>query len=514
MIIAGLSTRRLQAAFFLALPLFCLLLASTSWAATWTVTKATDNVADPGCLRWTVANAAAGDTIVFDSSLSGQTITLIAGVLVIDKNLTINGLGADQLTVSGGGTQGVFQIAGNAAVNCTDLSVTNGNANLGGGFYLVSGSLALSRFRLVANAANFGGGIYNPGGSVTLREGLVADNTTTNTGGGVYNSLNATLSVTDCTFSRNSADYGGGVHNDWGASATVENSTFNSNTAATQGGGLYNGAGSPVLTLSNSTISGNSSNFGGGLYNAAGGNVNLAHCTVSGNTTTTRGGGLRAAGAITARGSLLAGNAGPDGPDCAGTLTSAGYNLIGDLTSCVVTLTAGDLVDPDPRLGPLADNGGPTQTHALLTGSPAVDAADPVQPGLADQRGTTRPRDGDGDGVAISDIGSFERIAVGLVVYKIGPGGGRVLSNPAGIDCGPTCHQGFDQNTVVVLTATPDAGSTFLGWRDACSGTGACTVVLSESKSVTAIFGQSGGNGGGGSGGGGGGCFILVLDGD
>ena len=129
----------------------------------------------------------------------------------------------------------------------------------------------------------------------------------------------------------------------------------------------------------------------------------------------TAGGGLLNAPGGTARlsSTLVADNAVPgaplNGPDCAGTFASRGSNLIQNLTDCTLTgdLT-GNRIGLDPRLGPLSDNGGPTQTQALLTGSPAIGAAGTRQCPRRDQRGIPRPQDGDGNSVPVCDIGAFE----------------------------------------------------------------------------------------------------------
>ena len=145
------------------------------------------------------------------------------------------------------------------------------------------------------------------------------------------------------------------------------------------------------------------------------------------------------------------------------------------------------------NLNSLADNGGPTQTMALGSDSAAIDYV-PISAGLCpatDQRGFPRPDDGE----SACDVGAYESgssLSVTLTVVTAGSASGTVTSSPAGIDCGATCSASFGEGTVVTLTATPAAGSTFTGWSGGgCSGTGACQVTMSAAESVTATFAVS-----------------------
>jgi hypothetical protein len=173
-------------------------------------------------------------------------------------------------------------------------------------------------------------------------------------------------------------------------------------------------------------VSGNRSwdddgNDGAGIQN--GGTLVLYNSTITQNEGTL--GGLKTVGPTTLANTIIAGNIARDwddgglvpSPDCWGTIRSQGYNLIGDTTSCTITGdTTGNLLNVAPNLGPLQNNGGPTFTHALLPGSPAIDAGNPATPGstptacpTSDQRNLSRPRDGNGDGLSRCDIGATER---------------------------------------------------------------------------------------------------------
>jgi parallel beta-helix repeat protein len=150
------------------------------------------------------------------------------------------------------------------------------------------------------------------------------------------------------------------------------------------------------------------------------GTVMLNNTTISGNTANQRGGGIYTfdRGSATLQNTILAGNTAPNGPDCSWTLVSAGYNLIGNTSDCTFTPTDSDLTYIDAKLGLLQDNGGPTETHALLSGSPAIDAGS-CRGTTADQRGKPRPVDipfiaNADDGC---DIGSYEFDGVIIPVF-------------------------------------------------------------------------------------------------
>jgi hypothetical protein len=260
---------------------------------------------------------------------------------------------------------------------------------------------------------------------MTIINSTITNNSVSNDGGGIVNEH--TLTITDSTISDNIASIaGGGIFNVSFASVstlTVTNSTLSGNQTNGYGGGIYN---SETATFTNSTISGNSAdNDGGGIFNSS--MVSLYNATITNNTADAdadeqgEGGGVfvSAAGTLSIGNSIVAGNFDHSviirHRDCSGTLTSLGYNLIQKINGCSLNGLNINLSRIQPLLGPLQNNGGATWTHALLAGSPAIDAGNPAGCTdennvilLTDQRGYVRPVDGNADTISICDIGAFE----------------------------------------------------------------------------------------------------------
>jgi len=233
-----------------------------------------------GSLRYEIDAAQSGDTIVFDKSLSGQTINLGGYELLINKNLDIEGLGAGKLAISGGHQSRVFEVVAGVQVTIASLAIENGNGQYDNGFdpgaydgygggILNRGTLTLSSCTVsassVSSAFRHGGGIDNFGGTLTVTGATLSGNSAT-VGGGICNEFGGTLTLTGSTLSGNTADGGGGITN-YGV-AIVAQSTISKNTANSTGGGIDNAG---TLTLSGSTVSQNAANgkdgYGGGIYN-------------------------------------------------------------------------------------------------------------------------------------------------------------------------------------------------------------------------------------------------------
>jgi len=445
-------------------------------AATFTVTNRNDS--GPGSLRQAVLDAnadlATTHTITFQSGLTG-TITLVNGEIAITGRMTINGPGQNVLTISGNRTSRVFYVT-SAGVTLQGLTIKEGgNSSLndnGGGIYN-SGVLTLNHLIMSGNTGVYGGAIYNRSvynlGVLTLNNIIVSGNEAREKGGGIYNDNRL----------------------------TVSSSTVSNNTAASYGGGIYNGS---TLTVSNSTVSGNTAKQGGGMYNSS--SLTMTNSTLSGNTAMNDGGGIFLSYSdFTMHNTLVAGNTAPNAPEVYGnsrSFTYSGNNLFGENGVSGVegpTLTSNDLIlagSINTAIGPLADNGGPTQTHALVAGSPAIDAGNNnmIPANLVnDQRGAGFPRI---VGSAV-DIGAVEGIGTGtttfaLAVTKTG-GNGSVTSTPAGIACGATCTANFTQDASVTLNAVADSGYSVSGYSGDCSSTSSsCTVTMNAAKTVTALF--------------------------
>jgi len=236
------------------------------------------------------------------------------------------------------------------------------------------------------------------------------------------------LTVTDSTFSRNSASGfpggggGGGGISAAGGTMTVANSTFSENSAGTNGGAIQTDAG--TYTVTNSTFFGNSAaQDGGGILNSGGG-FTVTNSTFSGNTAARDGGAIAPVGPFTLVNSIVANS--PSGGNCLFPITDGGGNLQYPGTDCGGTITSADpLLDP----AGLQNNGGPTETIALLPGSPAIDAAVACPPPTTDQRGVSRPQG------AGCDIGAFElEVTTVAVLIDIKPNAFPNRINPRSKD--------------------------------------------------------------------------------
>jgi hypothetical protein len=288
------------------------------------------------------------------------------GDLDILTDLTIRGGGPRRVIVRSGVDDRLFDIHPGVKVSIAGVTIQDGNVDDSGGGVRNAGELLTIRQSTITGnfAVGDGGGIHNIG-TMELFKSTVSGNTALNSGGGLANAKH--LSVTNSTISGNRVEAFG----------------------AEKGGGIRN-LGSAAIKLRNVTINDNAVDGevpeGGAIANEPGGSVELTMTIVAHSLTS---------------------------ENCLGTMTSLGHNLDSG-TSCGF-MRPGDLSNTDPRLGSLANNQGPTDTHALLSGSPAIDVGTNVDCPNMDQRGVARPQDGDGDAIAICDIGAFEAQFLGWV---------------------------------------------------------------------------------------------------
>jgi hypothetical protein len=426
-------------------------------AATFSVSNLDD--AGPGSLRQAVlnANAAAGaDTITFQAGLTG-TILLTGGQISIEDSVDVQGPGPSVLTVSGNDSSRVFYVydaASTVDVTISGLTLADGTGSPGGGIVNWGENLTLDNVVVTGcNSANVGGGIAVLGGddpatfSFTLRDSVVSGNAATESGGALFlDETEATVLIQNSALTGNSAADGGAISADLLlADVTIEQSAISGNTAVALGGGVHvevldsggslimrqstisgnrgtAGGGAFVgylygtLLLENSTVSGNSAvgvpgSPGGGLFigylygETAGAFVR--HSTLAGNTAVQGGGIFLESGAVAVEQTIVANNVAEVGDDLANG-PDGRFDLFFSLVETPETANVNDLggsiLNQDPQLGPLQNNGGPTQTHLPAAGSPAINAGDPAfsPPPATDQRGLARVAEGR------IDIGSVE----------------------------------------------------------------------------------------------------------
>ncbi|NUQ64557.1 MAG: S8 family serine peptidase, partial [Pirellulales bacterium] len=428
-----------------------------------------DGIADDGSGHSTLraaimqANALAGGNTVrvppgiYRLSIAGTDDDAASGDLDIAGNLTLRGAGADKTVINAAGLDRVFHVLPGVKVTLSGVTITGGSADRGGGV-LNSGALSLVDVSCSGNTAAGGSG-----------------------GGGVFNETAAALTMVRSTVAANSSDQSGGGMRNEGA-ATAANSTFSGNRAtgaAASGGGVFSGSTS-TLTLLSTTIADNSAGAGGG--------------------------GLFASGTVVANNTIIAANTAASDPDVQGAVGSQGHNLVGDVGGSS-GWSPSDVLNVDPLLGPLQDNGGSTWTHALLAGSPAIDAGDvervleqtfsstDVPKPTADQTLTSSTLEVSGAGDAILDLDvvlGIDHTYVGdLEVYLTSPRGRQVeLFRNVGGDGDDFTNTRLDDeaDTPLAASSAPFTGSFrpqgLLSAFDGEDPTGAWTLSVYDQLSI------------------------------
>jgi hypothetical protein len=458
-------------------------------------------------------------------------------VVLINKSVNISGgwntgftAQNGQSTIDGQGTRRGVTVNNGAVATMQRFMVQNGNANFGGGLFIdVGATLTINDSMISDNMADWGGGgifininapLNNQGGTLTLNNSIVSDNkegirnygtlTISHSSisrnmlqgaagpSGIYNDTYGNLTINDSAVSdnagtgidssgsltisnstiSNNAEYG--IRNDYGT-LIMNNSTVSGNTGTDYGNGLRGGGlhigntfgDSVTATVNNSTITGNRGETGGGIYNRGNATITLKNTIVAGNSSVT------------------------NGPDCNGSISSAGYNLIGSTSSCTFASGTGDLTNTNPKLGALT---GSPAYHSLAADSPAVNAGNPAVPGSGgnaclamDERGIARPVG------ARCDIGAYEYTVPGSAVVLAMVGGdgqpvfpGQALLVPlrvAALD-----SQGSPIPTVSVTFTAPDSGPsgifTSTGTRTATVLTDANGIAATPGFTTNAQFGS------------------------
>jgi CSLREA domain-containing protein len=321
-------------------------------------------------------------------SLGSGIYTVVSQVHSISTNISIIGVSPSSTIIQASECNPTQETCANddqfawvstaGILTLNNLTIRNwkNTGDLNGGFIHNRGTLNVSNCLFDSNRAVYGGAINNFGGSVTITDSTFTSNMAHNgsgytRGGAIFNDISGpgTVTIYKSTFSDNSAELGGAIINN-GILAIV-NSTFSDNSATISGGAIYND--NNTATITNTTFSGNSAvTNGAGIFNDDPGVLNFTNTIIANSVT---------------------------GSDCFydhGTIGTNVNNLVED-GSCNADFSG------DPALGPLADNGGSTQTHALLSGSIAIDTANLAACPHIDQRGVERPQ---GEGC---DIGAFEK---------------------------------------------------------------------------------------------------------
>jgi hypothetical protein len=483
-------------------------------AATFTVTTFLDS--GPGSLRQAIldANGAPGADIVdFQVGLMG-TITLTSGQIAITDSVTIQGPGAPNITVSGNTNSRVFYLYNGASlldVTMSGITITSGSDAFGAGIIDFDENLTLDDVTMRFNAATVDGGAIWANGlnlTIEIRNSRITGNTAGDDGGGIYINNVAAMTIENSTIANNTAGGRGGgayfyIPTDL---LTIDTTTISGNTATGPGGGLgffYSSAGAsfvdstlsgnagsdgggvffylPVepLTVENCTISGNQATTGEGggiyLYTLYAGTSELRHTTVAGNSApaSVGGGVILVNGSVPMDHMIVGDNTAAADPDLSGGTFDLSWSLVEAPGGAVINNITGNVLNQDPQLGALGNNGGPTETHLPAAASPAVNAGDPAfaPPPATDQRGFPRVADGR------IDMGSVELVQLFPGTIQLTMTAVSVAENVGTVTITATRTGGTDGAVSVTITSADGSaiapgdygaipGGTMLSWAD------------------------------------------------
>jgi|GEM_PF-1831871 len=478
-----------------------------------------------GSLREAISISASGDTIRADASLASSSILLTTGPLVVNKNLSIVGLGSNSTSITVGANFRIFNVGAGTTVLLRGYSLALGRANglgdlgrgggifnsgnltltdikvlgclaavggggifsngtlstskcvlrncgspNGGGINVAAGTIALFETKLEDNSANNGAGIWFNGSGGSVTSGSMSRNNAVVHGGALFIASNATLSLSRLTFEDNSAGQDGGALYLADGVAQITRTLYHSNSAGSRGGAAFVSNGSDVQS-ENTSYSANSAGSTGGAIHIVGSFLARAN-TYTLNNATTDGGAIFVDTTTALRlveGSIVYGNtASAVADDIAfpSRLFSSSYNMYGAIDDGLFLAGAGDRIGVDPLLDVLANNGGGTRTHALLCGSPAIDSANPASPVVLDQRGLPRNFNGR------SDIGAFEIQSLCLPDCVLD-------SVTVGVQgaCDPVSNA-YTQVVTVYTTNTPITGSLIVNGQSFAVSASPQTITL------------------------------------
>jgi hypothetical protein len=405
------------------------------------------NSSGEGSLAVAIQNAdnGLGDTISFAGGVSGTIATDI--FLYNNSQIQIIGPGAGTLTIGG------IYIDPGVAATISGLTIADGSSTNAGDIANY-GSLTLSNTIITGGIATSTGGDVSNWGTLTLTDSIVTGGSA-NVGGGIANY--GTLTVTNCTFTDNSAENGAAIANegvvggvDTYATLNVSNSTFLGNSATVSGGGIENDAG--TLTVTNCTFSGNSASYGGAIFDPGeieGGPMMPGPTTMPASVITygpmmpgptTMPASVITYGpvldSISLANTIFAGNSAATGADISGTVTANNCLIQNPAGATFAAGSGNNIFEEDPLLGPLANNGGLTETMALLPGSPAIDTGSNAlavdafgNPLTTDQRGPGYSRIINGT----VDIGAYEYtpLATATTISQASPASPSDYGQPA-----------------------------------------------------------------------------------